>query len=83
MVTMFPMTTLEELGLLKMDFLGLRNLTVIRRAQEMLMRTDKSVLDIALEAGFSSSSYFGKRFREQCGISPGQFRKRYWEMIKG
>ena len=47
------------------------------------MRTDKSVLDIALEAGFSSSSYFGKRFREQCGISPGQFRKRYWEMIKG
>lgn len=28
-VTQFPMTTLEELGLLKMDFLGLRNLTVI------------------------------------------------------
>jgi len=29
-VTQFPMTTLEELGLLKMDFLGLRNLTIIR-----------------------------------------------------
>ena len=29
-VTQYPMTTLEELGLLKMDFLGLRNLTVIR-----------------------------------------------------
>jgi DNA polymerase-3 subunit alpha len=28
-VTQFPMTTIEELGLLKMDFLGLRNLTVI------------------------------------------------------
>ena len=28
-VTQFPMTTLEELGLLKMDFLGLRNLSVI------------------------------------------------------
>lgn len=28
-VTQFPMTTLEELGLLKMDFLGLRTLTVI------------------------------------------------------
>ncbi len=38
MVTMFPMTTLEELGLLKMDFLGLRNLTVIRRAQQMIQR---------------------------------------------
>ena len=29
-VTQYPMTTLEELGLLKMDFLGLRNLTVRR-----------------------------------------------------
>ncbi len=30
LTTQFPMTTLEELGLLKMDFLGLRTLTVIR-----------------------------------------------------
>ncbi len=35
-VTQYPMTTLEELGLLKMDFLGLRNLTVIHYAQEMI-----------------------------------------------
>ena len=31
--TQFTMTTLEELGLLKMDFLGLRNLTVIRECR--------------------------------------------------
>ena len=30
--TQFTMTTLEELGLLKMDFLGLRTLTVIQNA---------------------------------------------------
>jgi DNA polymerase-3 subunit alpha len=36
--TQFPMTTIEELGLLKMDFLGLRNLTVIRDALEMIRR---------------------------------------------
>ncbi len=30
------MTTIEELGLLKMDFLGLRNLTVIRDALELI-----------------------------------------------
>lgn len=36
--TQFPMTTIEELGLLKMDFLGLRNLTVIRDALEMIKR---------------------------------------------
>lgn len=33
--TQFTMTTLEELGLLKMDFLGLRTLTVIQNALEM------------------------------------------------
>ena len=34
--TQFNMTTIEELGLLKMDFLGLRNLTVIRDALELI-----------------------------------------------
>lgn len=37
-VTQYTMTTLEELGLLKMDFLGLRNLSVIRDAQEMIAK---------------------------------------------
>ncbi len=34
--TQYTMTTLEELGLLKMDFLGLRTLTVIREAAELV-----------------------------------------------
>ena len=33
-VTQYTMTTIEELGLLKMDFLGLRNLTVIKDAEQ-------------------------------------------------
>ena len=37
-VTQFTMTTLEELGLLKMDFLGLRNLTVIDDAVKLIKR---------------------------------------------
>ncbi len=37
-VTQYTMTTLEELGLLKMDFLGLRNLTIIHDACEMIRR---------------------------------------------
>ncbi len=36
--TQFTMTTLEELGLLKMDFLGLRTLTVIQDAQKLVNR---------------------------------------------
>ena len=39
-VTQFPMTTIEELGLLKMDFLGLRTLTVISDAEKMIRKKD-------------------------------------------
>ena len=35
-VTQYTMTTIEELGLLKMDFLGLRNLTVIKDAEDQI-----------------------------------------------
>lgn len=38
-VTQYPMNTLEELGLLKMDFLGLRNLTVLDDAIKMLQES--------------------------------------------
>ena len=37
-VTQYTMTTIEELGLLKMDFLGLRNLTVIKDAQTQIQK---------------------------------------------
>ena len=37
-VTQYTMTTIEELGLLKMDFLGLRNLTVIRDAEKQIQK---------------------------------------------
>ena len=46
-VTQYPMTTLEELGLLKMDFLGLRNLTVLEKAQQ-LVRIKHPDFDVAL-----------------------------------
>ena len=41
--TQFTMTTLEELGLLKMDFLGLRTLTVIQNAVEMARKKEPSL----------------------------------------
>ena len=37
-VTQYTMTTIEELGLLKMEFLGLRNLTVIKDAEQQIQR---------------------------------------------
>ena len=44
--TQFTMTTLEELGLLKMDFLGLRTLTVIQDAVEQVERGHGIRLDM-------------------------------------
>ena len=46
-ITQFPMGTLENLGLLKMDFLGLRNLTVIRHTLELIRQTKG--IDLELE----------------------------------
>ena len=47
-VAQFVMTTLEELGLLKMDFLGLRTLTVIKDAENLIKKHNKgfSIHDI-------------------------------------
>ncbi|MEE1186138.1 MAG: DNA polymerase III subunit alpha [Acutalibacteraceae bacterium] len=50
-VTQYTMTLLEELGLLKMDFLGLRNLTIIDDAQNMIRKTkpDFDIKNIPLD----------------------------------
>ena len=49
--TQYPMQNLEELGILKMDFLGLRNLTVIADAEKMIQKhtPDFAVADIPLD----------------------------------
>jgi len=44
--TQFPMTTLEELGLLKMDFLALRTITVIRDAADLVKKNRNIDIDI-------------------------------------
>lgn len=45
-ITQFDYPTCENLGLLKMDFLGLRNLTVISDAQANIVANDKPALDL-------------------------------------
>jgi len=44
--TQFPMTTLEELGLVKMDFLGLRTITVIRDAVDLIRKNRGIEIDM-------------------------------------
>ncbi len=56
--TQFTMTTLEELGLLKMDFLGLRTLTVIRDALDLIKKNHNIDID------FSKMDYDDKKVYE-------------------
>ena len=46
----------------------------LEMAKKMLKQTDRSVLDIANDTGFSSSAYFGKIFRRNLGMTPVEFR---------
>lgn len=47
----------------------------LRKAQELLWDTDRSILEIALETGFGTSSYFCKIFKEHHHITPNQYRR--------
>jgi AraC-like DNA-binding protein len=47
----------------------------VSHAQVELLCTDKTVLSIALEAGFGSLARFYAAFQKECGIAPGEYRK--------
>lgn len=46
----------------------------VRQARHLLKSTDKSITEIALDAGFGSSQYFSKIFKNLTGITPSQYR---------
>jgi AraC-like DNA-binding protein len=47
----------------------------LRRAAEWLQRTDKPVVEIALDLGYTDASNFTRAFRRAIGVSPSVFRK--------
>ena len=47
----------------------------LQEATKMLLQTNLSITDIALECGFNSSNYFGDVFRRVNGVSPAVYRK--------
>ncbi|MCX7680528.1 MAG: substrate-binding domain-containing protein, partial [Anaerolineae bacterium] len=63
----------KELGITPGEYLKRYR---IRQAKALLEAGDKSVTEVALEVGFSGSSYFARVFRAEVGVSPGAYRKR-------
>lgn len=47
----------------------------LREAERLLLTTDLSVTDIALQVGFSTSAYFIAKFRQSKGTTPYRFRR--------
>jgi len=58
-------------GMTPFQYVITRRLT---RAHELLVRTDRSALDIALDVGFKTPSHFTSRFRREFGVTPREIR---------
>lgn len=61
----------EETGV---SFVGKLNDLRIERAKQLLRSTDRTILDIALEVGFSDQSHFSRVFRDRTDSSPARYR---------
>lgn len=47
----------------------------MNRARSLLLETDRSVIDIGLEVGYSSPSHFSQVFRREVGVPPSAYRQ--------
>jgi signal transduction histidine kinase/CheY-like chemotaxis protein/ABC-type sugar transport system substrate-binding protein len=61
----------KELGLTPVAYL---NRYRVQQAKQLLKNTHKSITEIALEVGFSGSSYFSRVFHRETGMSPAEYR---------
>jgi len=62
----------QELGITPMEYL---NRYRIKRAMVLLEQQDCSITTIAMDVGFSDTSYFNRVFKQKVGLSPGAYRR--------
>jgi AraC-like DNA-binding protein len=60
----------QEVGLTPITYL---NRYRVKRAKALLDAGEKGITEIAVEVGFSSSSYFTRVFRDEVGVSPRDY----------
>ena len=61
----------ESLGMSCTEYITMLRM---EKSKEMLWNTDRSITDIAVTMGYSSSQYFSNVFRDYTGMTPGKFR---------
>lgn len=62
----------KELGLTPVAYL---NRYRVQQAKRLLKNTHQSITEIALEVGFSGSSYFSRIFHRETGMTPAEYRR--------
>ncbi|MGG1517759.1 response regulator [Paenibacillus oryzisoli] len=65
-------TIRQETGKKFVDLLVARKIEI---GKNLLMQSDKTVIDIALETGYSDFRYFSKLFKKTYGLTPNEFRQ--------
>ena len=69
---------LAHTGFTVIAYVGYRRL---KQAVRLLRTTDKSVLDIALEVGYTSHEGFTKAFKKEYGVTPSEYRRHYQNKV--
>lgn len=59
-----------------MGFVQYLNDYRLEAAAELLSRSDRNILDIAINTGFDNLSYFNRCFKKKFGVTPGKYRSR-------
>ena len=49
----------------------------IREAQNLLINIDMNITHIAASVGYNNSNYFQNAFRDNVGLTPGEYRKKW------
>lgn len=62
---------------MKKSFSEYVNFVRISEAEKLLVSTDLNITEIAMQTGFSTSSYFIYQFKKMKSVSPKQFRNRF------
>lgn len=58
----------------------IRWLRLKRAAHQLVVEKDKSIIEIAINAGFDSHEAFTRAFKQSCGLTPSEFRRQLnWE----
>ena len=47
----------------------------MNRARQLLRETKKSVIDVALDVGYTNPSHFAKLFHKETGLTPSEYRR--------